>query len=727
MKISLRGLLPYLGIAVFSVAYYAFWTRLSLENLPIVNYESGDLIAILAIAKEIITGQWPLFSIMQTTQLGAPFGMLAGDYPLFDWLHYLIIAFFGLFTKQPALVINLFWISSFALISVTALFSFHRLMRLNLGLSWILAVIYAFMPFHWERFAHIFLANYFLVPLLAAIALRLFRDEISPRFLNFAFIVSFFTGMNGVYYAYFYLIFLTLVLFASLTRSVRSAKPAMICMAITIGSLALSSAPYILYRFQNGKNPYVSERLSYEADIYALRLSNIVLPGRSHLIPLWEKLRSKQHQTLEVEGKTEYLTFFAIAGLVLCLFALLDLEGKNQRLRHLRAPAIFLFFGIIFASPHGLASLISNFITPQFRAPNRISVYLAFYALLAFGLYCQSRTRFTSPGKLKIFWSLLFGVSLIDISMPHVREMHQTQPRWNAHQSFFQTMDRILPKESMVFQIPYMGYPETPAIHQMGDYSPMIPYLHSNTLRWSFGVIKYGPADRSIRWIWSIFEKDVVTFLSLVEAYGYKGILVDHLGFSDLGARADQELGSQMSGPRVSVDSRFAFFDFSPKSSSEVQKEKTAPLKKLEIAFTQGFYDQERTLEEHGRLPISWIGGAKNGKIEIFNPNRSPQTVPIYFHVTSQFGGKLEWNSAQIKQVPPVLILPEGGLYLPLKANLAIPPGYSTLNFSFSGELHQARHDWRRIGFKLFLPQSPQNNEGQSLEQIANVTANFSF
>ena len=47
----------------------------------------------------------------------------------------------------------------------------------------------------------------------------------------------------------------------------------------------------------------------------------------------------------------------------------------------------------------------------------------------------------------------------------------------------------------MVYQVPYMAYPEEPAIVNMVDYDPFVGYLHSHDLRWSYGAMRNTKAD----------------------------------------------------------------------------------------------------------------------------------------------------------------------------------------------------------------------------------------
>ena len=42
----------------------------------------------------------------------------------------------------------------------------------------------------------------------------------------------------------------------------------------------------------------------------------------------------------------------------------------------------------------------------------------------------------------------------------------------------------------MIFQMPYRPFPEAPALGAIADYDLFRGYLHSDDLRWSYGIVK---------------------------------------------------------------------------------------------------------------------------------------------------------------------------------------------------------------------------------------------
>jgi len=84
----------------------------------------------------------------------------------------------------------------------------------------------------------------------------------------------------------------------------------------------------------------------------------------------------------------------------------------------------------------------------------------------------------------------------------------------------------------MVFQLPIMEFPESPA-PGMPSYDHLRPYLYSKNLRFSFGGVKGRP--------WLEWQKDVgkspslQTVVHTLESYGFAALYVNRNGFQDKG------------------------------------------------------------------------------------------------------------------------------------------------------------------------------------------------
>jgi hypothetical protein len=101
-----------------------------------------------------------------------------------------------------------------------------------------------------------------------------------------------------------------------------------------------------------------------------------------------------------------------------------------------------------------------------------------------------------------------------------------------SDREFTRQIESRLPKKAMVFQVPIMEFPESPA-PGMPSYDHFRPYLHSENLRFSFGGVK----GRS----WVQWQQDLAKTSNLnevvakIQSYGFAALYVNRNGFQDKG------------------------------------------------------------------------------------------------------------------------------------------------------------------------------------------------
>jgi phosphoglycerol transferase len=93
-------------------------------------------------------------------------------------------------------------------------------------------------------------------------------------------------------------------------------------------------------------------------------------------------------------------------------------------------------------------------------------------------------------------------------------------------------------------------------------YEPLRGYLHSSTLRWSYGAIKGRPAD----WASQLAGRPLSYLLAAVTAAGFEGVWVDPAGFEPaMARRVGAALRSLLGAPPLlSPDRDLWFFDLRP-------------------------------------------------------------------------------------------------------------------------------------------------------------------
>ena len=111
----------------------------------------------------------------------------------------------------------------------------------------------------------------------------------------------------------------------------------------------------------------------------------------------------------------------------------------------------------------------------------------------------------------------------------------------------------------MIFQMPYVPFPESPPVNKMIDYEHFKAYLHSKSLRWSYGAIKEEENDL---WQRAVTAKPVEEFVGEISRAGFTGIYINRDGYLDNGAKLEAELTALLGAkPVVSSKGNLSFFN----------------------------------------------------------------------------------------------------------------------------------------------------------------------
>ena len=194
----------------------------------------------------------------------------------------------------------------------------------------------------------------------------------------------------------------------------------------------------------------------------------------------------------------------------------------------------------------GLGALLELFVTPDIRAWNRISVVIAFLSLLA-AARCWTRSSRAGAGRrwgaalvrLAAGGRAVFGV-YDQTSDAYIPAYSATARQWRSDSVFVAAIEARLPLGASVFQLPYVpfpeGYPQTPVGGPLATYAtkyePLRGYLHSSTLRWSYGAMK----GRSADWAAQLAGQPLSLVTAAAAAAGFDGVWVDPAAFDPANA-----------------------------------------------------------------------------------------------------------------------------------------------------------------------------------------------
>jgi phosphoglycerol transferase len=546
---------------------------------------SGDAVAKAANVKGILDHGW----FIENPCLGMPTGMKLYDYPVFATLTALFVKLFSLVLNNYAVVLNLYFVLTFPIIAGVSVLVFRRL-GLSYPSSAVGGALYSLLPYHFlHGTSDLGLSGYYVVPLGILLAYKMWDVGLRPhsargkpcrtshsRVYARAFsivsiiIIIVIVALSHLYYVAFSLFGLLVSgLSASLSR--RRLKPAAIALFVAAGIAAitlLANLSSLTYQRHHGPNPAPTSRYPGESLTYGLELVGLCVPQAGYGIPAVDELRQKHVTAHHGKGRQApfaYIGAIGVIGLIALLFELLNDRLSHRRDHRLHRLAVLNISLLLLATVGGFGYLFSLVVTPEIRVYNRVGVYIAFLSFAAFfilldAVYERLRGR-------RLCWIL--GVALFaGIFTFGARD--QTTETWKPEYDklarqysidgvFVSQLERRLPRHAMILQLPYVSFLTTELPHDVQQEDHLRLYLHSSSLRWSYGAVVGRPADQ---WLRQTTAQETEAMLERVCLLGFAGVLVDRLGYADAGEGEIARLQSLLDQPGLdSRDGRYSFFE----------------------------------------------------------------------------------------------------------------------------------------------------------------------
>ena len=513
---------------------------------------------------------------LNNPRLGAPDGMDLHDYPLSDSVHFATVRLIRLFTTDYGVILNVFFLVGFPLAAWSAQFVL-RWFGVSVPVSMMAGVLYSFLPYHFLRGqCHILLSGYFAVPLMVLVVLKVWRGE--PLFGSWKQglgTVAICAAMpaTGVYYAFFGAFFLAVAAAARMARLAerRTVLDTIAALVLIGGSLGAQLAPSMIYFAKHGRSPEVAKRTAWEAEHFGLKIHQLLMPTLGHRLTALQKfgihgvIQRGEYQKISMndinENETSSLGVVGVMGFFALIAALFVPKREDDPIVPLSRLNIA---AILFGTVGGLGVIFSRLVSTQIRAYNRISVYIAFFALFASALILDGLIKrwANSPERRVMFLiglALLLAAGIWDQSPAAMVPDHQHERLAFAQDAVFvRQIEVAILERPRVFQLPYVPFPESLPVVKMRDYDHLWGFFHSNRLSWSYGAIKGRETDR---WQKETASKSVVEMVETLKQKGFGGITVDRFGYSDEGKAIESELrrvtGSE---PIVGPGERVVFF-----------------------------------------------------------------------------------------------------------------------------------------------------------------------
>jgi phosphoglycerol transferase len=588
----------------FSVGGYAFAAllccviltlvlRLWRADLTVPFCYAGDGLLNSLWIKSVVDNGWYL----NNPRVGMPEGLEMHDFAVGDSLHFLLMRMLGLIWHDYAIVGNVYFLLGFPFATLTSLFALRKC-----GVSYIPALVgsllYAMLPYHLSRgTVHLFLSAYFLIPLMVLVLVwvcqgneMLFRrDKVNSGIWRNgktigSVVICLLVASGGIYYAFFAC---ALLLAAGLAGAVWEKRlyPLATGCALTgilVAAGIVNISPTLWYAAEHGKNKIAGVRSMGESEIYALKLSQLVLPVGGHRIDALAQLNHKYNNNPLTKGNENQVATLGFIG----SFGFLFLLGRSlfrrwspstaTSLPILDALAALNLVAVLLATMGGFGSLLDLAGFHSIRAYNRICVFIAFFSLFAVVLLLDRAWR--NYGTLpKARWFIGGGLAALAVlgvldqtcrttSLRHTYSWlngNKTISQFRSDAAFVQNLEANLPHGTMIFQIPYVAFPESPGpTPHMPDCDHFRAYLHSTTLRWSYGAMKGRKTDA---WQKRVSEQPLEAMVASLAQAGFGGIYLNRKGLPDDGAALERGLTQLLnSAPLVSDDKTLLFFDLTP-------------------------------------------------------------------------------------------------------------------------------------------------------------------
>jgi phosphoglycerol transferase len=307
----------------------------------------------------------------------------------------------------------------------------------------------------------------------------------------------------------------------------------------------------------------------------------MLLPIPGHRIPALAEFRDlyASHAFLVNENEDAALGFVGSFGLLVLLFRAIFRRSANDPPRQvpgdttpsiagtpamsaatLDALATLTLAGLLFATIGGIGPTLNYLGFTAIRGYNRISIFLAFFALLAVGGIIErlAINRRNKSQFILITASLLLILGLLDQISPRVVPDYQHNAKdFQSDAAFVASIESAMPSGASIFQMPVMFYPESAPINGLSDYELFRGYLHSSTLHWSYGAV--GGRD-AFAWQRQTIKLPLPELLTELRAKHFSGIYLDRSAYLD--DSLERSLGSLLGQPMVSPDGRLVFFKF---------------------------------------------------------------------------------------------------------------------------------------------------------------------
>jgi phosphoglycerol transferase len=557
---------------------------------------------------------------------------------------------------------------------------------------------------------HLILSAYYFIPLVVMVLLWITTKQFSLRTKKFlvSALICVAVGSSGVYYPFFSC-FMLLVAGAIAALKFETFKPlltAFILVGIIGATVTINLSPSFIYRHKHG-TAGVLQRNPGEAESFGLKISQLILPITGHRINALDQIKRLHNRyTWFNESDAASLGTVGTIGFLALLAQLL----RRKEIVTSTTPGLFQdlsllnLFALLLGLVGGFGYIFAVLISSGIRCYNRLSIFIAFFSLMAIGIGLEKIYRRVSTPRsifcLLVTLALIAGIldQTTPAYVPNYMPDHAViKAEYLSDEQFVNRIEASVPAGAMIFQLPYIQFPEQEQVQQMIDYDHFRGYVHSKHLRWSYGAMKNRDDDRVQERVAALPAEEFVRALAFG---GFSGIYVDRRGYQDGGTAKESELSKILQEkPLISPDGRLLFFNITDYTSrlrqqysdAEWQEKQELSFRPLLVDWTGGFSGLETGPSK------TWRWSSSEGELHIRNISQRPRNI------------RLEMLFATAHEQMSDLTL-TGLISEQLKVNsqpsfyskvVTVPPGEAVVKFSCSAPRAYAPLDPRFLVFRV--------------------------
>ncbi len=553
-------------------------------TVPLV-YQGGDEFSSLTNIRSFTEQAWNLTA----NRLGAPGIAEYYDYPT-STLHnadLLILKIYSFFTKNAGLVMNL---SYFTLICLVALNTFGvlRVLSVRRSLAGMAGILYAFSPYmFWRSESHMVLSAYMFLPFSMLLCVFMYTD---PDYMkigrkwpgdwrNWATIIfAFLIGNNGIIYYPFMTGFALLavgIARALTDRDFRKVLRSLIPSVMIVLFMVLAYLPSLIHVLVYGKTSGGVDRSGAlgSAEEYGLKIIQLFLPFNSKGSWTLSQIIDREAANLEPmnENMSSYLGVIAAIGFAILIFALLDRRkhADTRRWQMIECLSVLTISVTLLGISDGLGTMVAFVTNLGLRGYNRVSIFLMLFALTGIALLLDGWLD-RHPKREKVMLPVLVAVTALGLWDQFGQrwdilqaEAQARADEWYSDEAFGQKLEDTEEDGAMILQLPYHAYPEQGPVRDMSDYHELTEYIHTRTLRFSYGSMNGSVADQTVQQLTALPLEQMVR---QAKADGWSGICIDRRAYMDDESETmSRELAELLAGKThfVSENGNLEYFSFS--------------------------------------------------------------------------------------------------------------------------------------------------------------------